>query len=346
MQFNEITYSRRYTPEKAAKAFAKYGPAGDPDEIAGSRSVRTEIELGARWGIYTKWCDREGLTPMPADGKQLLAYFRHLRDRKLTPATCEAYISAVSQIHKINAHAVDRSALVEPMRAHLRKNGTQRRAKPLLAKMLRDMTGRMENDTSARATRDRGMLLLGFPLAGRAIEIVGLDLERPGSLLTGCTGSIAFEDDGVAVTWLRTKTTQTTETEVFISDREMPSLRPALMRWIELAGIQPGQPLFPATAGHRITSRRLAPEAVRHIVRQRVEAYSIAAGKPLKEALALAKQYSGHSLRRGFCTSASRAKVPFADIRKRSRHRSDKTLTVYIAEADGRQTRAFAKIGF
>ena len=126
----------------------------------------------------------------------------------------------------------------------------------------------------------------------------------------------------------------------------MPSLRPALMRWIELAGIQPGQPLFPATAGHHITSRRLAPEAVRHFVRQRIEAYSIAAGKPLKEALLLAKQYSGHSLRRGFCTSASRAKVPFADIRKRSRHRSDATLTVYIAAADGRQTRAFTKIGF
>ena len=258
MEVSEISYSRRYTPEKAAKAFAKYGPAGDPDEIAGSRSVRTEIELGSRWGIYTKWCDREGLTPMPADGKQLLAYFRHLRDRKLTPATCEAYLSAVSAVHKINGHAVDRSALAEPMRAYLRKNGTQRRAKPLLAKMLRDMTGRMDNDTSVRAVRNRAMLLLGFPLAGRSIEIVGLDLERPGSLLTGCTGSIAFEDDGVTVTWLRTKTTQLTETEVFVSDREMPSLRPALMRWIELAGVRPGEPLFRATAGRHISRQRLA----------------------------------------------------------------------------------------
>ena len=346
MEVSEISYSRRYTPEKAAKAFAKYGPTGDPDEIAGSRSIRTEIELGARWGIYTKWCDREGLTPMPADGEQLLAYFRHLRDRKLAPATCEAYLSAVSAVHKINGHAVDRSALVEPMKAYLRKNGTQRRAKPLLAKMLRDMTGRMDNDTSVRAVRNRAMLLLGFPLAGRSIEIVGLDLERPGSLLTGCTGSIAFEDDGVTVTWLRTKTTQLTETEVFISDREMPSLRPALLRWIELAGVRPGEPLFRATAGHHISRQRLASESILDIVRSCVKEYAAATGKPLKEALVLAKQYSSHSLRRGFCTSASRAKVPFADIRRRSRHRSDKTLTTYIAEAEGRQSRAFGKIGF
>jgi hypothetical protein len=346
MEVSEITYSPRHTPEKAAKAFAKYGPAGDPDGIQGSRSVRTEIELGARWGIYTKWCDGEGLTPMPADGKQLLRYFRSLRDRKLTPATCEAYISAVCAIVRMHGHAVDRSALVEPMRAYLRKNGSQRRAKPLLAKMVKDMTDRMDNDTSVRAVRDRAMLLLGFPLAGRSIEIIGLDLARPGSLVTGCTGSIAFEDDGVTVTWLRTKTTQLTETEVFISDREMPSLRPALMRWIELAGIQPAEPVFLATAGRHIVRRRLASESIITIVRHRVEEYAVATGKPLKEALALAKQYSSHSLRRGFCTSASRAKVPFADIRRRSRHRSDKTLTTYIAEAEGRQTRAFTKIGF
>jgi hypothetical protein len=346
MEVSEITYSRRYTPEKAAKAFAKYGPAGDPDEIAGSRSVRTEIELGARWGIYTKWCDGEGLAPMPADGKQLLAYFRHLRDRKLAPASCAAYISAVSAVHRINGYAVDRSALVEPMKAYLRKNGTQRRAKPMLAKMLKDLTGRMDNDTSVRAVRDRPMLLLGFPLAGRSCEIVGLDLERPGSVLTGCTGSIAFEDDGVAVTWLKTKTRQTTETEVFISDREMPSLRPALMRWIALADIQPGEPLFRPTLGRRVVRGRLAPEAVRRIVRRRIEAYSMATGKPLKEALQLAKQYSGHSLRRGFCTSASRAKVSFSEIRRRSRHRSDAMVALYVGEAEGRQTRAFTKIGF
>jgi integrase len=343
---SEVAYIRRFTPEKAAEAFASYGPAGDPDGIAGSRAPRTEIQIGSGWRIYKAWCDAEGHHPMPADAQQLLGYVRHLRARNLAPATVLSYVAAVSVVHAMHGHAIDRSAIREPLKAHRRKHGTQRRAKPLLAKMLRDLTERLDSDTSARAVRDRAILLLGFPLAGRSSEIVGLDLERPGSLLTGCTGSIAFEDDGLVVTWLRTKTAQTTETEVFISDREMPSLRPALMRWIEHAGIRPGQPLFRPTLGRCIVRRRLAAEAIRHIVRRRVTAYSIAAGKPRKEALMLANQYSGHSLRRGFCTSASRAKVPFADIRRRSRHRSDTTLTMYIAEAEGRQSRAFTKVGF
>ena len=346
MELSEISYTRRFTPEKAAEAFATYGPEGDPDGIAGSRAPRTEIQYRSSWAIYRAWCEAEDLTPMPADAKQLLRYVRHLRARKLAPATVQSYIGAVAAVLGMHGYAVDRSAIREPLKAHRRKNGTQRRAKPLLAKTLRDMSDRMESDTGIRAVRDRAMLLLGFPLAGRSAEIVGLDLERPGSLLTGCTGSIAFEDDGLTVTWLRTKTTQTTETEVFISDREMPSLRPALIRWITLAGIQPGEAIFRPTLGRRIVPRRLAPECVRHIVRQRITAYSVATGKLLEEALLLARQYSAHSIRRGFCTSASRAKVPFADIRRRSRHRSDKTLTTYIAEAEGRQSRAFTKIGF
>jgi hypothetical protein len=76
MQTNEITSSRRYTPEKAMKAFATYGPAGDPDGIQGSRAVRTECQYASAWAIYSRWCDGAGLTPMPASAEQLLA-FRH-----------------------------------------------------------------------------------------------------------------------------------------------------------------------------------------------------------------------------------------------------------------------------
>jgi integrase len=346
MERNEIVHSRRYTPEKAAKEFATYGPAGDPDDIQGSRAIRTECQYGSAWRIYTRWCDAEGLTPMPADAQQLLRYLRHLRARNLTPATAEAYIGAVAAIHRINGFAIDRTAIVEPMKAFRRKQGTQRRAKPLLARMLKDLVGRLDNDTRVQTVRDKLILLLAFGMAGRSAEVVGLDWQRPGSLLTGTTGYVTAEDDGLAVTLLSSKAAQITSTEVFISDREMPSLRPALMRWIELAGVQPGMPLFPATIGRHITSRRLAPESVAHIVRKRVEAYSVATGKRPKEARLLAKEFSAHSIRRGLCTSLSRARVPFADIRRRSRHRSDAMVARYVADAEGRRSGGLGKVGF
>ena len=345
MEINEIIYSRRYTPEKAAEAFATYGPAGDPDGIAGSRAIRTEIQYGSAWGIYNKWCEGEGVAPMPADAQQLLAYFRHLRSRNLTPATAQSYLGAVAAVHRINGYAIDRTAVLEPMKAFIRKRGTQRRAKPLLARMLKDLVGRLDSDR-VRDVRDAPLMMLAFAFAGRSAEIVGLDWERPGSSMTGTTGYVTAEDGGFLVTLLTSKNAQVTATEVFIADREMPSLRPTLMRWIELAGIQPGTPLFRATAGRHVTSRRLAPEAIAHIVRQRIEAYSVATGKRPKEARLLAKEFSGHSIRRGLCTSLSRARVSFADIRKRSRHRSDAMVARYIADAEGRRSGGLAKVGF
>ena len=345
MDINEITYSRRFTPEKAAEAFATYGPAGDPDGIAGSRAVRTEIQYASGWRIYTRWCEGEGLPPMPADAQQLLAYFRHLRSRNVTPATAQAYLGTVAAVHRINGHAIDRAAVVEPMKAFIRKHGSQRRAKPLLARTLKDLVSRLDPER-LRDVRDAPLMMLAFAFAGRSAEIVGLDWERPGSPLTGTTGYVTAEHDGFLITLLSSKTAQVTPTEVFVSDREMPSLRPALMRWIDLAGVQPGEPLFRPTSGRHVPRRRLAPESIAHIVRQRVEAYSVATGKRPKEARLLAKDFSGHSIRRGLCTSLSRARVSFADIRKRSRHRSDAMVARYIADAEGRRSGGLAKVGF
>jgi integrase-like protein len=126
----------------------------------------------------------------------------------------------------------------------------------------------------------------------------------------------------------------------------MPSLRPALLHWLERAGVQPGEPLFTATVGRGVVRRRLAPETIAHIVRRRVEAYAIATGKRPTEASILAKEFSGHSVRRGLCTSLSRARVSFADIRKRSRHRSDAMVARYVADAEGRRSGALKKVGF
>jgi hypothetical protein len=38
--------------------------------------------------------------------------------------------------------------------------------------------------------------------------------------------------------------------------------------------------------------------------------------------------------------------VPLADIRKRSRHRSDAMVARYVGEAEGRRNTGLAKVGF
>jgi hypothetical protein len=114
----------------------------------------------------------------------------------------------------------------------------------------------------------------------------------------------------------------------------MPSLKVWLDRWIKLAGIKPGEPIFRAIDkwGH-VQPVRLAP-AVRKILKARMLAHARATGVADKEAMLLARQYSAHSMRRGYCSTASEARLSLGEIRRRSRHATDEVLGRYIRDAE------------
>jgi integrase len=343
MEDKEVESSRRYTREKALIAFREIAPDEDED-LVDAKAPRTLIQYGSVKRVWSRWRDEQGLPVLPASAVELRDFVRHLKARNLSPATLAAYVSGLTTIHRYNGYKLDTTLVIEHLKAARRRHGPQRRAKPLLARTLKDLVDRL--GTKLRDIRDKPLLMLTFAFAGRSAEVVGLDLERAGSTLTGTTGVVTMEADAIVVTLHTSKASQTEATEIEIPDREMPSLRPALEAWIERAGIQPGTPLFPATVGGRVTRRRLANEAVLDIVRRRVAEYTTATGKPPETARALAKEFTSHSLRRGYCTSASRARVPLADIRKRSRHRSDAMVARYVGEAEGRRNTGLAKVGF
>jgi integrase len=343
MEDNELASSCRYTRDKALIAFKEIAPDEDED-LADAKAVRTLIQYGSVRRVWARWREEQGLPLLPATAEELRTFVRHLKARNLSPATLAAYVGALTYIHRMNGHSLDKTLVIEHLKAARRRHGPQKRAKPLLARTLKDLVDRL--GTTLRDLRDKPLLLIAFAFAARSAEVVGLDLERAGSTLTGTTGFVTMEPDAIVVTLLTTKASQLEPIEIEIPDREMPSLRPALEAWIERAGIAPGQPLFSATVGNDVARRRLANESVLHIVRRRVAEYTVATGKPETEARVLAKAFSSHSIRRGYCTSASRARVPLADIRKRSRHRSDAMVARYVGEAEGRRNTGLAKIGF
>ena len=343
MENNEVESSRRYTREKALAAFKEIAPDEDED-LADAKAPRTLIQYGSVRRVWSRWREEQGLPVLPASAAELRDFVRHLKARNLSPATLAAYVGALTTIHRYNGYMLDTTLVIEHLKAARRRHGPQKRAKPLLARDLKDLVGRL--GTRLRDIRDKPLLMLAFAFAARSAEVVGLDLERAGSTLTGTTGVVTMEQDTIVVTLLSSKASQTEPTEIEIPDREMPSLKPALQAWIERAGIEPGNPLFPATTGNHVTRRRLANESILEIVRRRVAEYTAATGKPRKDAIALAKAFSSHSIRRGYCTSASRARVPLADIRKRSRHQSDAMVAKYVGEAEGRRNTGLAKVGF
>jgi integrase len=344
MESNEFRSSRRFTRDKALAAFREIAGAEDED-LADAKAPRTMLQYRSVKRLYGRWCDGQGLAAWPISPQQLLAFIKHLKARNLSPATLAAYVAALTTISRYHGYKLDTTLIVEHLKAARRRAGPPKRARPLLARMLKDLVSRLDQD-GLRDVRDKPLLMMGFAMAGRSAEIVGLDWERAGSTLTGATGYVTEEPDGFVITLLSSKTAQVTQTEIEIQDHEMPSLRPALARWIACAGVRPGEPLFRATIGRHVASRRLASESILDIVRRRVAAYTVATGKPRKDAVALAKAFSSHSIRRGYCTSASRARVPFDQIRKRSRHRSDAMVAAYVADAEGRRGSGLAKVGF
>jgi hypothetical protein len=98
---------------------------------------------------------------------------------------------------------------------------------------------------------------------------------------------------------------------------EMPSLKLWLDGWIA-HGIKACEPIFREIhRSGRVQPTRLAGDAVRRIIKRRMAEYMLASGRSAADALLLARDYSGHSLRRGYCSTASEARLSLGEIRVR-----------------------------
>jgi len=97
----------------------------------------------------------------------------------------------------------------------------------------------------------------------------------------------------------------------------------ALREWLDAAGIEAGPVFRPVNKAGTVSVGRLTDRLVANIVK----VYAGAAG--LDE-----KQFSGHSLRRGFLTSSAAAGKAIFRIRDVSRHKSIETMSGYVQEAE------------
>jgi integrase len=194
------------------------------------------------------------------------------------------------------------------MRGVRREHGTaQRQAAPLLREDLFVVLGAMGD--RLKDLRDRALLLVGFAGGLRRSELAAIDL-------------IDFERvrEGIILTIRRSKTDQDgVGRKIGIPfGRTIQCPVRALERWLSIARIESGPVFRPVDRHQHISASRLSGEAVSLIVRDRM---ATAGFEPTG--------YSGHSLRAGFATSATRAK-----IRQQTGHASDAMLSRYVREGE------------
>ena len=283
-----------------------------PPEVArylrDSTSTATRRAYMGDIADFQQWGGR-----MPCDAMMLARYVAE-RAAIHRPSTLARRVVGIGRAHA--AYGFADPSKHELVRAVLhgirREHGTaQRRAEPLLLQELVAVLAVLPQDL--RGTRDRALLTLGFAGALRRSEIVQLDVA---DLIVG--------SEGFRVHLRRSKTDQERAGRVIAVPygRTVACPVTAVQSWLTAAGIQEG-PVFRAVVWGQVSDRRLSDQSVSVIVKASLAALGKAQS-----------QYSGHSLRAGFVTSAAQAGVGFLMIQQQTGHRSISMLNRYLRASD------------
>lgn len=278
---------------------------------AEARAQNTRRAYDTAWRAFTAWCDGHGLTALPADGATVAIYLAELADGGRKTAGIALVLTAISQAHLVAGAVSPREAreVAEVWKGIRRTLGTAQKGKaPLLAASV--TTAAVALGATLTGLRDRALLLLAFAGAFRRSELVGLTVA-----------DLLFTDQGLAVTLQKSKTDQEGHGRLvpisFATDTACPVR--AVQAWLEAASITAGPVFRGITRWGKVGSTPLGAAHVGNVVK----AAAAAAGLD-------GKQFSAHSTRAGFCTSAAAAGASNRQIMRVTGHRSDATVNRYV----------------
>jgi len=275
---------------------------------------------------FIVWCTEQHVSSFPADPHTLAIYLAYLAQTD-RPATIARKLAAISVAHcdlgleNPADHGMVRRTLTD-IRRQLGTAQVQKNA--LLAGDIRTIVAPLRE--TPLDIRDRALLLLGFSAALRRSELVHLRVQ-----------DLRFEEEGLVLTLPCMKTNQEGRVEaiaVAYGNDEMTCPVRAMERWLNGAGLDEGPVFRGLTPQGGLRARALSDRMVAHIVKRRCKAVGI---DPIRVA--------GHSLRRGFATSAVQAHKSDRSIKRHGRWKSTAMLEPYIEEGTRWDDNASAGLG-
>ena len=279
------------------------------------------------FGIF---CAKNGFKSLPSEPNIVSLYLTHLSTKEIKMSTLKRRLVSIGVIHKLKGHYLDTKhpSIIENMMGIKRRKGSiQKGKKPLLINNLKKIINVIDEYHKEEITRlrDRSIILIGFSGGFRRNEIVSLNYD-----------DLDFVNEGVKINLKRSKTDQFGEGSVkglpyFDNSQYCPVI--SLKKWIEVSNIYTG-PLFRRfSKGSKLTESRLTDQTVALLIK-----------KYLKFAGIDSKNYSGHSLRSGFATSAAESGVEERSIMAMTGHKSTEMVRRYIKEANLFKNNALNKI--
>ncbi|MGI6092645.1 MAG: tyrosine-type recombinase/integrase [Veillonellaceae bacterium] len=283
-----------------------------------SKADNTLRAYESDWLDFYDWCSHHNLQSLPAEPETIINYINDLADHAKAN-TISRRLSAISENHKAAGYVDDnpcRGGLVRnALDAIKREKGTMQRGKaPILMEDLQNIVSFFDS-TDIAGIRDKALLLTGFMGAFRRSELVKIDIE-----------DLTFTREGVIILVEKSKGDQEGQGEQvaipYSSDPNICAVT-ALKYWIHSAFLDSG-PLFrPVNKYKQVRDRRLSNQSVALIVKK----YAALAGFN-------ADNFAGHSLRRGFATTAAQYDVDERSIMQQTRHKSEKMVRRYIEQGN------------
>jgi len=300
--------------------------------LQSSKANNTVRAYKSDFNDFRLFCAQNGFKALPSEPKIVSLYLTHLSTKNIKMSTLKRRLVSISVIHRLKGQYLDTkhpSIIENIMGIKRRKGSIQKGKKPLLINDLKQIINVIDKDKDKeeeiKKFRDRSILLIGFSGGFRRNEIISLDYD-----------DLDFVTEGLKINLKRSKTDQFGEGSVkglpyFDNSQYCPVI--SLKKWIEVSNIGSG-PLFRRfSKGSKLTENRLTDQTVALLIK-----------KYLKLAGIESKNYSGHSLRSGFATSAAESGADERSIMAMTGHKSTEMVRRYIKEANLFKNNALNKI--
>ena len=279
------------------------------------------------FGIF---CAQNGFKSLPSDPKIVSLYLTYLSTKNAKMSTLKRRLVSIGVIHKLKGHYLDTKhpAIIENIMGIKRRKGSfQKAKKPILINSLKKIINAIDKQKKEeiKKLRDRSIILIGFSGGFRRNEIVSLDYD-----------DLDFVPEGLKLSIRRSKTDQfgegfTKALPYFDSSQYCPVV--SLKKLLDLSKIRSGPVFRRFSKGSKLSENRLTDQTVALLIKEYLNLAGIDS-----------KNFSGHSLRSGFATSAAESGVEERNIMAMTGHKSTEMVRRYIKEANLFKNNALNKI--
>ena len=298
--------------------------------LQSSKANNTLRAYKSDFSDFSLFCVKNGFKSLPSDPKIVSLYLTYLSSKDAKMSTLKRRLVSIGVIHKLKGHYLDTkhpSIIENIMGIKRRKGNIQIAKKPLLINHLKELINVIDKQKKEeiKKFRDRSIILIGFSGGFRRNEIVSLDYE-----------DLDFVTEGLKINLRRSKTDQFGEgfkkaLPYFDNNQYCPVV--SLRKWLEVSKIASGPVFRRFTKGSKLSNSRLTDQTVALLIKEYLQLAGIDS-----------KNYSGHSLRSGFATSAAESGVEERNIMAMTGHKSTEMVRRYIKEVNLFKNNALNKI--